>query len=46
VIDHANLFLLLDRNGKVAYRLGLGDRQERWLASALRILLQEPTHVG
>ena len=41
VIDHANLFLLLDRKGTVAYRLGLGDRQERWLTSALQVLIRE-----
>jgi protein SCO1/2 len=46
VIDHANLFLLLDREGKVAYRLTLGDRQERWLVSALKLLLREPPDVG
>jgi protein SCO1/2 len=46
VIDHANLFLLLDREGKIAYRLTLGDRQERWLVSALRVLLREPPHAG
>jgi protein SCO1/2 len=46
VIEHANLFLLLDREGKIAYRLTLGDRQERWLASALRVLLREPPHAG
>ena len=43
VIDHANLFLLLDRKGTVAYRLGLGDRQERWLTSALQVLIREPS---
>lgn len=42
VINHANLFLLLDREGRLAYRLGLGDRQQRWLVSALRVLLKEP----
>jgi len=41
VIDHANLFLLIDREGTVAYRLGLGERQKRWLVSALRLLLRE-----
>lgn len=41
VIDHANLFLLIDREGTVAYRLGLGERQQRWLVSALRVLLRE-----
>jgi protein SCO1/2 len=42
IIDHANLFLLIDRDGRVAYRLGLGPRQERWLTAALRVLLGEP----
>jgi protein SCO1/2 len=41
IIQHANLFLLLDRQGKLAYRLGLGDQQQRWLVSALRVLLRE-----
>ena len=27
IIDHASLFILVDRDGKVAYRLGLGERQ-------------------
>jgi len=42
VIDHANLFLLIDRAGHVAYRFALGEQQESWLVSALRILLSEP----
>lgn len=42
VIDHANLFLLLDRSGRVAYRFTLGERQTDWLGSALRLLLSEP----
>jgi protein SCO1/2 len=46
VIDHPSLFVLIDRGGSVAYRLTLGDRQERWLGSALRLLLREPPHVG
>ncbi|UCE84580.1 MAG: SCO family protein [Deltaproteobacteria bacterium] len=46
VIDHANLFLLLDREGRIAYRLGLGERQERWLISALRVLLREGASAG
>ncbi|MCC7383278.1 MAG: SCO family protein [Deltaproteobacteria bacterium] len=41
VIDHANLFILVDRRGRVAYRFTLGDLQERWLAEALRLLLHE-----
>jgi len=42
VIDHANLFLVIDRAGHVAYRFALGEQQESWLVSALRILLSEP----
>jgi len=46
IINHANLFLLIDREGRVAYRLGLGERQQRWLTSALRILLREEAASG
>jgi protein SCO1/2 len=46
VIDHAGVFLLVDRQGRVAYRLGLGPSQERWLTAALRVLLQEPPEAG
>jgi protein SCO1/2 len=46
VIDHANLFLLIDRHGRIAYRLALGPRHERWLDSALRVLLDEPLDAG
>ena len=46
IIDHANLFLVIDREGKVAYRLGLGERQERWLVAAMRALLREPVSSG
>lgn len=46
VIDHANIFLLLDAQGQVAYRLSLGDRQKRWLISALRVLVDEVPHAG
>ena len=41
VIDHASLFLVLDRGGKIAYRFTLGERQERWLESALELLAAE-----
>jgi protein SCO1/2 len=41
VIEHANLFLLVDRAGRVAYTLTLGDLQERWLVDALRRLVAE-----
>ena len=46
IIEHANLFLLIDRSGKLAYRFTLGDRQERWLVEAVRILLDEPVIAG
>lgn len=47
VIDHANLFLVLDRQGRVAYRFGLGDLQEAWFTDALRVLLAEgPEELG
>jgi protein SCO1/2 len=46
VISHANLFLLIDRDGRIAYRFGLGERQQRWLTSALRILLREEATSG
>jgi protein SCO1/2 len=42
VIDHSNLFLLVDREGKVAYRLTVGKQQQLWLISALQVLLAEP----
>jgi protein SCO1 len=41
VIDHANLFIVLDRQGKIAYRFTLGERQERWLTQAVRLLVRE-----
>lgn len=41
VIDHVSVFLLLDASGRVAFRFGLGDLQERWLAEALLLLVDE-----
>ena len=41
VIEHANLFVLIDRDHEIAYRLTIGDRQQRWLVQALRMLLDE-----
>lgn len=41
VIDHANLFLLIDRAGRLAYRLTLGATQEKWLGDAIRLLVSE-----
>lgn len=42
VIDHANLFLVIDRRGRLAYRFTLGQRQSRWLGDALEQLVGEP----
>lgn len=41
VIDHANLFILVDRAGRVAFRFTLGDLQEAWLKEAIDLLLSE-----
>lgn len=41
IIDHANLFLVVDRQGRIAYRFTLGERQERWLVTALQQLIAE-----
>ncbi len=40
-IDHANLFVVVDRRGTIAYRLTLGDKQREWLVEALRALVAE-----
>jgi protein SCO1 len=40
-IDHANLFLLIDRGGRIAYRLSLGEQQEPWLVEAIQLLVGE-----
>ncbi len=40
-IDHANLFMVLDREGYIAYRFTLGDRQQDWMTQALRVLIHE-----
>jgi len=42
IIDHANLFLLLDRSGHIAYRFTLDPRHRAWLREGLRALLREP----
>jgi protein SCO1 len=41
VIDHVNLFVLVDRHGRAAYRFSLGERQEQWLISGMKHLLRE-----
>lgn len=45
VIDHANLFLLVDRDNHIAYRFTLDPRHRAWLREGLRSLLREP-HAG
>lgn len=44
-LDHANLFLLVDADGRIAYRFSLGDTQEDWMVEAVKHLLKEtPEH--
>lgn len=45
IIDHANLFLLVDRSNHIAYRFTLDPRHRAWMREALRSLLKE-THAG
>jgi protein SCO1 len=40
-IDHANLFLIVDRDGFLAFRFTLGERQQDWMTQALRVLIRE-----
>lgn len=42
-IMHSNLFFLLDRDGRIAYRLSLSEHEQTWLIEALRVLLREKT---
>lgn len=46
IIDHANVFLVIDPGGRVAYRLTIGERQQRWLVSALQLLVREVPNAG
>lgn len=41
VIDHTNVFAVVDKKGKLAYRFTLGPEQERWLSEALVLLAKE-----
>lgn len=45
-IVHSNLFHLLDRQGRIAYRLSLSQREQSWLSAALRVLLAEAVPAG
>ena len=40
-IMHSNLFFLIDREGRIAYRLSLSQREQSWLGEALRVLLAD-----
>jgi protein SCO1/2 len=41
LIDHANLFILIDQEGRIAYRFSPDERQQHWLGEALRQLIDE-----
>lgn len=41
IINHANLFLLLDREGNIAFRFTLDPRHRAWLREGLLHLLRE-----
>lgn len=41
VIEHANLFLLLDARGEIAYRFTLDQRHRSWLREGLTALARE-----
>ncbi|MCC6621606.1 MAG: SCO family protein [Deltaproteobacteria bacterium] len=46
-IDHANVFALVDKDGRQAFRLALSAEREPWLADALRLLVAEiPPEAG
>jgi len=40
-VYHSNLFLLIDAEGRVAYRFGMGEQQRAWLREAAQGLLEE-----
>ncbi len=46
VIDHASMWVLVDREGKLAYRLTRGERRKEWLRKGLQALLAETTAGG
>ncbi|HWL17206.1 MAG TPA: SCO family protein [Opitutus sp.] len=41
VVDHANLFLVLDAEGRIAYRFTLDPRHRSWLREAILALAEE-----
>lgn len=40
-ISHVSLFLLIDKNGEVAFRFSLGERQIEWMTEATKMLVSE-----
>lgn len=40
-VMHSSLFILLDRQSRIAYRLSLSDTEQSWLISAVRTLIAE-----
>jgi len=45
VIEHANLFILLDARGAIAYRFNLNSRHQAWLREAIVSLTAEAADV-
>ena len=41
-IQHPGMYFLIDRQGRVAWRLAVGEGQKTWLRRGLEILLEEP----
>ena len=41
VVEHANLFILLDAQGRIAYRFNLDQRHQGWLREAVLSLVAE-----
>jgi len=41
-LDHSNVYLLIDRQGHLAYRFSVGQVQQQWLSDALKLLVSEP----
>lgn len=44
ILNHANLFLLVDRDGHIAFRFTLDPRHRAWLRDGLLHLLRETPH--
>jgi hypothetical protein len=45
MIDHANLFILLDASGRIAYRFNLNPRHRAWMHEAIIALVGEAAAV-